>query len=277
MPKLKLRFSGLCLHRPGHGRVDVLHAIPGANQKSRDGKDPLTIHRPQLWVEGPTPVTQRGSDAETMCFVRDRQQAECRRVRIFDLFPGEALRVADGSGPDLDWTGLPATSLQSLHGSLSKPRKFSAVTTFGLDKGQWHAGPRFEVKWHPSGKIDQLPLWTELALDVPGDSVRIESTDDKSGWKLFPNAKDEVLVWVTSHPAEDDDHPGHGNEHPHGGQAGHHATHFKWFYECVDFEGVVPKELESPILEESLPQCVKPCGGAAGPTSSIFCPDSGYP
>jgi hypothetical protein len=87
MLRLKLRFSGLCLHRPSGGQVHILDAVPTPGQRSRDGLELLTRHQPQIWVQRTTtaPGTSRNEvsgSPKNLCFIKTSAEARCGVVRI---------------------------------------------------------------------------------------------------------------------------------------------------------------------------------------------------
>lgn len=266
MAKLRVRFTGLCLHRKDDKEVDVLHAWPAHGQKSRDGKHDLTDHKPQLWIEGSmAPTTDRTGVAAQRCVVVSDSAAACRDMWIYELLPAESLSIVGGTSSTINWGTFDATSLNTLHpvSGVRKRPPAPSVTHFKIPGGIWSAGPRFPVKWRPSGNDATLALWQELEVELAANVVKIASA--QGGWEL-PVANERV-VWVTSFPMD----PGH-----HSGHANHPATHFKWFYECVELVSN-PRELEHPELLKALPKCPPGCNGAGGASNTTFCPDTQYP
>lgn len=268
MPQLKLRFSGLCLHLPEQGRVDVLDAVPGANQMSRDGRERLTPHKPQLWIERTATTTTSRDEVNgspmPLCLIESSVTSRCRDVRIYDLHRSERLRLVDAAGGALDWTRLTATRLRSLHGEVDSHQPGPAVH-FDLTHGRWQEGPLIASRWTVGGNNVDLPAWHELVADFEGP-IKIGSDDGNGGWRIDP-VGNEVTVWVGSHP------DGH---HAHARRTDDYATHFKWFYEHVGLSSV-PDPLEHPQLSQDLPPCEEDCGGFSGATSTAFCPDTQYP
>lgn len=259
---LRIRFSGLCLHRPNENEIDLIHAVPGG------GHPPLPEHKPQLWVEGDEPPTSSRPVEQTLnlCFVESKTEAKLRKAGIYSLEPDERLEVALANPSPVDPSPLAATSLRSRHESIVDSRECSK-TTFKVTRGKWQPGPKFDVTWLPSMDLDQLAVWNELGIEFEGPSIELKSSlGPACGWKLSPT-NGEVVIWLTSYPTSSKDHPSRANQP---------AIHFKWFYECVKFKNGRPKHLEHPRLDEDLPSCGEPVR-PRGPTGTVFCPDAQYP